>query len=103
MQANAFENKFYSIMESIGYGCFSAAMITINSLIGKKGKKDTSKLSAEQVAIINLTKAFCCLKTNRCGEAEKMYLSFIETFKTCDDCQFDVVRNHSFRLNLCAK
>jgi hypothetical protein len=103
MQANAFENKFYSIMESIGYGQFGAAGITINSLIGKKGKKDTSKLSAQQVAIINLTKAFCCLKTNRCGEAEILYLSFVETFKTTNDCKFDVVRIHFFRLNLCAK
>ena len=89
MQANTFHNKFYTIMENIGNGNYNGGLMIVNQLTGKK-KKDAGKLNNEQQALINLLKSYCYLKLNRLGEAEELFLSYLNHFKNYTSDEFNV-------------
>ena len=76
--------KVHSMYAGIMENKVSVVFEDLNKMLNKKKDKGASKFSEKQRLILSLPKALCLVKMYAYGEAETLFLEFIEGYKEFD-------------------
>lgn len=80
---DAFASKMSLVLEHAACGESEAAYREINAVFDKK--KGLTKMTANQASVASFIKAFCQVRLNLYGEADKNYDAFVKAHKTFPD------------------